>query len=232
MILRSDFSSCYLRNHCSLLTKNNNWATIWENVPKSKKFKNDFSRKVIIYKSKLSSGKVWLQCDDGKWLKYTNMYKGVIYPTWHTTCRSSGHSKNIHQLRWRINIANISNRLIGPQIATRYCVNASANTIFCQERTAISQTRRRKLAASYDRAYYKLWSPISWFRLRRRSVRFDKLRLNYLFVLVFMQYLVAICEPINLLAMFIRQRSWRVLLECPLELHHATWDRLWKMRRH
>ena len=36
-------------------------------------------------------------------------------------------------------------RLIGPQIATKYCVNARANKIFCQERTAISQTTRRKL---------------------------------------------------------------------------------------
>ena len=32
-----------------------------------------------LYKSKLSSGKVWLQCDDSKWWKYTNMYKGRIY---------------------------------------------------------------------------------------------------------------------------------------------------------
>ena len=55
--------------------------------------------------------------------------------------------KSTHQLRWRMDIANTSNMWIGPQIATRYCVNASANKILCQERTAISQTARRKIAA-------------------------------------------------------------------------------------
>ena len=103
----------------------------------------------------------------------------TTYPTWHTTCHSSKHSKSIHQLGWRIDIGNISNRLIGPQTTTRYRVNASANEIFCQEKTATSQTTRRKLAVSYDHAYYILWSPISRFCLRRRSVRFDKLRLIY-----------------------------------------------------
>ena len=102
-------------------------------------------------------------------------YKKGFY----STCRSSGYSNSIYQLRWRMDIANISNRLIGPQMATKYCVNTSANNFFCQERTAISQTTRRKLklAASYDRAYYKLWSPISRFCLRQRSVRFDESRL-------------------------------------------------------
>ena len=122
-----------------------------------------------------------------KWQSVTTCPSAVslftIYPTWHTTCRSSGHSNSIHQLRWRPDIANICNRLTGTQTATRYWLNASANKIFCQERTAISQTTRRKLAASYDRAYYKLWSPISRFRLRRRSVCFNKVRLILLVVL-------------------------------------------------
>ena len=46
-----------------------------------------------------------------------------------------------------MDIANISNWLIGPQIATRYCVDTSAYKMLCQGRTAISQTTRRKLAA-------------------------------------------------------------------------------------
>ena len=47
----------------------------------SPKYKKWFFPEKWLYKSKLLSGRVWLQCDDGKWLKYTNMYKGVIYCT-------------------------------------------------------------------------------------------------------------------------------------------------------
>ena len=47
------------------------------------------------------------------------------------------------------------------------------------------------------------------FFLFARSLFFlAKIRHNYLFAPAFTQYLVAICGPINLLAMSIRQRSW------------------------
>ena len=89
------------------------------------------------------------------------------------TCRSSGHSGSSHQLRWEMDIAN---RSIGLGIAwTLVQVNTFAGKKEQQSRK--QQKNRCTKLWLYDRAYYKLWTPISWLRLRQRSICVDRLRL-------------------------------------------------------